>query len=91
MLGYDTFVPGIQPKTSTFRLSYQRHRSSIDCARELFKPLNDLASLLVCTQKNFFGWGSGFFVSEVISEVVFRPFWIMLPDLGPNRYAKIFC
>jgi len=24
-------------------------------------------------------------VSDIISEVVFGPFWLMLPDLGPNR------
>ena len=29
--------------------------------------------------------GSGFFVSDVISEVVFWPLWLMLPGLGPNR------
>jgi len=26
-----------------------------------------------------------FFVSDVISEVGLRPFWLMLPGLGPNR------
>jgi len=26
----------------------------------------------------------GFFVSDVISEVVFGPFWLMLPGLQPN-------
>jgi len=29
--------------------------------------------------------GSGFFVSDVMSEVGFWPFWLMLPGLGPNR------
>jgi len=29
-------------------------------------------------------------VSDVISEVVFSPFWLMLPGLGPNRQAKVF-
>jgi len=24
-------------------------------------------------------------VSDIISEVVFGPFWLMLPGLGPNR------
>jgi len=31
----------------------------------------DAASLLVCTQKKFFGWGCGFFVSDVISGGLF--------------------
>ena len=45
------------PKTSCFRLPYQCPSSSADCARELFKGSNRLASLLVCTWKKFFGWG----------------------------------
>jgi len=27
----------------------------------------------------------GFFVTDVISEVVFGPFWLMLLGLGPNH------
>jgi len=53
---YDIFVPGNWPKTSSFRLPYQHHSSSADCARELFKPSKDSASLLVRTRKTFFGW-----------------------------------
>jgi len=34
--------------------------------------------------KKIFGGGYRFFVSDVISEVVFRPFSLMLPGLGPN-------
>jgi len=26
-----------------------------------------------------------FFVSDVISEAFFGPYWLMLPGLGPNR------
>jgi len=33
-------IPGFQPKTSSFRLPYQRHSSSAECARELFKSSN---------------------------------------------------
>jgi len=47
--------------------------------RELFKPSKDLASLLVCNEKNFFGFGCGFFVSDVINDVSFCPFW---PTIG---------
>jgi len=35
-------------------------------------------------KKNFFGWGLQIFVSDVMSEVVLREFWLMLPGLGPN-------
>ena len=50
---YEYIIPGFRPKTSSFRLPYQHHSSSADCARELFKPSKDSASLLVCTRKNF--------------------------------------
>jgi len=29
--------------------------------------------------------GCGFFVTDVISEVVLGSFWLMLPGLEPNR------
>ena len=28
--------------------------------------------------------GCGFFVSDIISEVIFEPFWLMSPGLRPN-------
>jgi len=31
-----------------------------------------------------------FFVSDVISEVGFWPFRLMLPGLGPNRQTEVF-
>jgi len=34
--------------------------------------------------QRLFGWDHRFFVSDLIS-VVFGPFWLMLPGLGPNR------
>jgi len=34
--------------------------------------------------KKFLVGSCGFFVSDVKSEVVFGPFWLMLPGLGPN-------
>ena len=49
--GYDIFVLWNQLKTSSCQLPYQHPSSSADCARELFKGSNKLASLLVCTRK----------------------------------------
>ena len=73
-------------KNSSFRLPYQRPSSSTDCARELFKSSNGSASLVDCTRnKNFLVGGCGFFVTDVISEVVLGSLWLMLPGLGPNR------
>jgi len=43
-------------KISSCQLPCQCHSSSADCARRLFTPSNGLASL-VCTRKDFFGWG----------------------------------
>jgi len=56
----------------------------------MIKPLKDSASLLVCNEKVFLVRGCGFFVSDVIGEVVFGPFWLMLPGLGPIARAKYF-
>jgi len=61
MPGSDTFVLGNRPKTSSFWLLYQQHSFSVDCAKELFKPLKDSASLLVCNEKNVFGFEFRFF------------------------------
>ena len=55
-------------------MPHQRHSSSADWARELFKGLNGWASLLVCTQKKILVGGCGFFVSDVKSEVILVPF-----------------
>ena len=73
-------------KNSSFQMPYQRPSSSADCARELFNGSNGSASLVDCTRKkNFLLGGCGFFVSDVISEVVLGSFWLMLLDLGPNH------
>ena len=78
-------------KNSSFRLPYQCPCSSTDCAGELFMNSNGSASLIDCTRKKkVLVGGCGFFVSDVISEVVLGSFWLMLPGLGPNRKAKVF-
>jgi len=43
----------------------------------------DSASLQACNEKKNLVFR--FFVSDVITEVGFWPFWLMLPDLGLNR------
>jgi len=59
----------IGEKPGIFRLTYQLHSTSANCARELFKPLKDLTSLQVC-----FGLAFVSFVSDLISKVSFWPF-----------------
>ena len=92
---YDIFILRFRPKKQQFRLPYQRPSSSTDCARELFKGSDGSASLVDGTRKNFCGWGCGFFVSDVISEVVWGSFWLMLPGkivyLIKNQTAYCNC
>jgi len=38
-------------------MALQEHNSSAENRRELLKGSKDSASLLVCTQKELFGWG----------------------------------
>jgi len=73
-------------KNSSFQLPYQWPRSSTDCTRELFKSSNRSASLVDCTRKkHLLVGGCGFFVTDIISEVVLGSFWLMLPGQGSNR------
>ena len=55
--GYDIFILRFRSKTSSCQLPYQRPSSSADCARELFKGSNGLASLLDCIRKKIFWVG----------------------------------
>ena len=61
----------IREKSGIFWLTYQPHSSSANCTRELLKPLKDSASILDCNEVNFLVGSCGFFVSDVISEVLF--------------------
>jgi len=72
-------------KNSSFRLPYQRPSSSADCARELFNGSNGSASLVDCTRKKILVASCGFFVTDVINEIVLGSFWFMLPGLRPKR------
>jgi len=63
-------------------VSEQQHNSSADCARELLKLSKRLSESAM--KKNLV-LPFEFFVSDVINEVGFRQFWLMLPGLGPNR------
>jgi len=55
---------------------------AIDCAK----------TQQVCNEKiKFLVWGVVFFVSDIISKVGLRPFWLMLPGLGSNHYMEVYC
>jgi len=68
-----------------FCATLQIHNSPIDCAKELFKPSKDSASLRVCNDKNIFGWVFVFFVGGVISGVGFGHFGQLYQPLDPNH------
>ena len=65
-----------------FHAHLQLHSSLVDCAREQFKTSKDAASLVDYNEKTFLV--SGFFVGDIISGIVFSPFWLRLPDPGPK-------
>jgi len=72
-------------KTTGSHMGLRKRNSGVESGRELFKGSKDLASHLVCTQKKFFAWGYGFFVSNVISGGLFDHFGPLHLALGPNR------
>jgi len=82
---YEYVIPGFQPKTSRFRSPYRHLSSFADCPRELFKGSNGLAVFSSALEKIFLIGGCGFFINDVVSEIVFGPFLLILPGLGPNR------
>jgi len=87
LLVYNYIIPGNWGKTKDIWLSYQPHSSSADCARELFKPSKDSASLRLCNDKKYLVLGFSFSVSDVTSKV---GFWLLIPDLGPTARQKYF-
>jgi len=59
--------------------------SGLVCSTDPVKVSKDAASLLVCTQKKFFAWGCGFFVSDVVSGGLLGHLGPVCLALGANR------
>jgi len=59
-----------------------------DWARELFKPTKDVASLLVCIEKNCKVLDLGFFVGDVIGGIGLDTFGRGHRALIPNRKSQ---
>jgi len=90
---YDIFILWNWPKTSSCWLPHQRHSSFADCARELFKPSKDSSSLLVCTQRKFFGWGLQIFCEwchkwSSIWAILAHVIWPRAEPLGQSILLK---
>jgi len=64
-------------------VALRRNFSGPVYATDPVKVSKDAASLVACTQKKIFGWGCGFFVSDVKSRGPLRPPWPTFP--GPGR------
>jgi len=77
-------LASIRLKSSSLHVFVRGNISATDCARELFKPLKDSASLRVCSEKNLLVLGFVFFVGDVISEVVLGLFGTLHLAIGPN-------
>jgi len=72
-------VPKNHALSCYFHATLQLHNLTVNYSKELFKPSKDSASLRVCNEKKIFVLS--FFVGNVINEVGFWPFWLMLPSL----------
>ena len=61
MKGFNTLEAGlnqvVRAKTTRLHVALHTRNSDAKSGRELLKGLKDAASLLVCTQTNFLGWG----------------------------------
>ena len=78
-------------KTTETHVALHGNFSRLVSATGLVKASKDAASLLVCTQKNIFGWGCGFFVSYVISGRLLVHLGPLYLALGANCYMVVFC
>jgi len=84
---FNTFAPGlIQAVHAKTAGSHGALRGNF--SGKCYRPgqsSKDLASLVVCTRKKFFGWGMRFFVSDVISVGLLGRLGSLCLALGANR------
>ena len=72
-------------KTSGSHVALRARNLGTENGRELFKGSKD-ASLLVCTQKKFFGWGVLIFCKWCHKWKAFRTPWPTSPGHGPKLF-----
>jgi len=75
-------IQAVRKKTAGSHVALRGNISAPVRVTDLVEVSKDAASLVVCTQKKFFAWGSGFFMSDVISG---RLFGQLCLALGANR------
>jgi len=85
----NTFASGLIQavcvKTAVLHVALRGNFSSPVSATDPFKSSKDSESLIVRTQKKLFGWGCGFFVSDVISGRLLGHLGPLHLALGSNR------
>jgi len=69
---------------------YNEIKISFKITDDCLRAQTDQLVFKTALKKIFLVGGCRFFVSDLMSEVVFGSFWLMLPGLGPNCYAKVF-
>jgi len=63
-------IQAVRKKTAGSHVALRRNISAPVQVTNLVKVSKDAAGLVVSTRKTFFGWGCGFFVSDVMLDVV---------------------
>jgi len=75
---------GFRTKIAGLHMALCKRNSGTESGRELFKGSKDLASLLVCTKKIFFGWEMRIFCEWRHEWRTFRSSWPTSPGPGPK-------
>ena len=85
---FNTFKAGliqaVHVKTSCSHMALRRHNPGTKCIRELFKCSKDSASLVVCNEKNYVGFGFPIFCEWRHKWSSFRPLWPTSPGPEPK-------
>ena len=85
---FNTFTAGliqvVCANSSCLHVSLHGYNYGAECARELFKPSKDSASLWVCNEIHFFGYGFQIFCEWHHKWSSFRPFWPTSSDPMPK-------
>ena len=77
-------IQAVRKKTADSHVALRGNISVPVRVTDLVEVSKDAASLVVCTEKKFFAWGCGFFVSDVISGGLLGHLGLFCLALGAN-------
>jgi len=83
-------IKAVHAKTAGLHMVLRGNFSGPISATDPVKSSIDSSSLVVCTQKKIFGWGCGFFLSDVISGRLLGHLGPLRLALGPNHQMVVF-